>query len=193
MVMEGSNKKSDWCAPVREQPAVYIGRLGSGYGDGVLALLDSILDIHVFEFRMGFGKEISLEASGSAVSIRDYGRGFPLDSLVSVTSGVGVGMCNNALSFPVIGPLKVANALSADFRITSYRDGECSMARYSKGELLDKGFGKTSRKNGSLIEFTLDEEALPGAHFNPEAVRGLLSDIKGRNTGLCIIFNGENI
>lgn len=45
-------------------------------------------------------------------------------------------------------PVKVTNALSIDFYVASFRDGECSWAKYFKGNLLEKGIEKTTKDNG---------------------------------------------
>jgi topoisomerase-4 subunit B len=104
------------------------------------------------EFQMGFGKGFSVELKNDYAVVRDYGRGIPLESVVSTTSGISVGIGANPKEVTV-HPVKVTNALSIDFYVASYRDGECSWAKYSKGNLLEKGIEKTAEDNGTYIKF----------------------------------------
>lgn len=100
----------------------------------------------VDEFQMGYGKGLSVEVNATCAIVRDYGRGIPLESVVSTTSGISVGIGANPKEVTV-HPVKVTNALSIDFYVASYRDGECSWAKYSKGNLLEKGIEKTTEDN----------------------------------------------
>ena len=69
---------------VRMRPGMYIGRLGNGNnpGDGIYVLLKEIVDNSIDEFAMGFGKEIRINVQMNDVTVRDFGRGIPLDSVV---------------------------------------------------------------------------------------------------------------
>ena len=73
---------------VRMRPGMYIGRLGNGSNpsDGIYVLLKEIVDNSIDEFAMGFGKEIRITIEDRSVSVRDFGRGIPLDSVVKAVS-----------------------------------------------------------------------------------------------------------
>lgn len=44
---------------------------------------------------MGFGKGFSVEVKNDYAVVRDYGRGIPLESVVTATSGISVGIGAN--------------------------------------------------------------------------------------------------
>ena len=67
---------------------MYIGRLGNGSspGDGIYVLLKEIVDNCIDEFSAGFGRQVIIDIDGRQVSIRDVGRGSPLNSVGKATS-----------------------------------------------------------------------------------------------------------
>ena len=142
-----SIKVLEWNEHIQRRPEMYIGQLGDGSDpkDGIYTLLKGGLVMAMDEFQMGFGKGFSVEVKNDYAVVRDYGRGIPLESVVSTTSGIFVGIGANPKEVTV-HPVKVTNALSIDFYVASYRDGKCSWAKYSKGNLLEKGIKKTPRK-----------------------------------------------
>ena len=74
---------------VRVRPGMYIGRLGDGSQaeDGIYVLLKEVIDNSIDEFKMGVGKRIDITIEDNLrVSVRDYGRGIPLGSLVDAVS-----------------------------------------------------------------------------------------------------------
>ena len=78
---------------VRLRPGMYIGRLGNGNnpGDGIYVLLKEIVDNSIDEFAMGFGKEIRIDINENEVTVRDFGRGIPLDSVIKAVSILNTG------------------------------------------------------------------------------------------------------
>ena len=173
---------------------MYIGQLGDGSDpkDGIYTLLKGVLVMAMDEFQMGFGKGFSVEVKNDYAVVRDYGRGIPLESVVSATSGISVGIGANPKEVPV-HPVKVTNALSIDFYVASYRDGKCSWAKYSKGNLLEKGIEKTTEDNGTYIKFVPDPEVFAGYAFHEGIVRDILQSIVRPNKGLTITFNGTDV
>ena len=89
-----------------------------------------------------------------------------------------------------IHPVKVMNALSIDFYVASFRDGECSWAKYSKGNLLEKGIVKTTEDNGTFIKFVPDPEVFTGYAFQEAIVKDILQSTARQNKGLSISLNG---
>jgi topoisomerase-4 subunit B len=69
---------------------MYIGKLGDGtaYDDGIYVLFKEVMDNSIDEFVMGAGRTIDISVSDSKVSVRDYGRGIPLGSVVDVVSKI---------------------------------------------------------------------------------------------------------
>ena len=77
---------------IRLRPGMYIGRLGDGSQpeDGIYVLLKETIDNSIDEFNEGFGKRIDIEIKEDlSASVRDYGRGIPLGSLIPAVSQRG--------------------------------------------------------------------------------------------------------
>ena len=188
---DNSIKVLEWNEHIQRRPEMYIGQLGDGSDpkDGIYTLLKGVLVMAVDEFQMGFGKGFSDEVKNDYAVVRDYGRGIPLESVVSATSGISVGMGANPKGV-TIHPVKVTNALSIDFYVASFRDGECSWAKYSKGNLLEKGIEKTAEDNGTYIKFVPDPEVFADYAFREGIVKEILHSIARQNKGLSISLNG---
>ena len=186
-----SIKSLEWNEHIQMRPEMYLGRLGDGSDpqDGIYAMLDGVLAMAVDEFQMGHGKGLSVEVKADRVAVRDYGRGIPLENVVWATSGISVGIGTKPKDV-TIPPVKVANALSIDFYVASFRDGECSWAKYSKGNLLEKGIEKTTEDNGTYIKFVPDPEVFADYAFREGIVKEILHSIARQNKGLSISLNG---
>ncbi|MBQ7622979.1 MAG: type IIA DNA topoisomerase subunit B, partial [Bacteroidales bacterium] len=78
---------------IRLRPGMYIGRLGNGDspGDGIYVLLKEIIDNCIDEFAMGYGKQVQITVDGKEATVRDFGRGIPLDSVVKAVSILNTG------------------------------------------------------------------------------------------------------
>ena len=188
---DNSVKTLEWNEHIQRRPEMYIGQLGDGSDpkDGIYTLLKGVLVMAMDEFQMGFGKGFSVEVKEDYAAVRDYGRGIPLDSVVTATSGISVGIGANPKEVSV-HPVKVTNALSIDFSVASYRDGDCSWAKYSKGNLLEKGIEKTTEDNGTYIKFVPDPEVFADYAFREGIVKEILHSIARQNKGLSISLNG---
>ena len=81
---ENSIKSLDWKEHIRLRPGMYIGKLGDGKSsdDGIYVLLKEVIDNCIDEFVMGYGKRIEVNIDGESVTVRDYGRGIPLNKVV---------------------------------------------------------------------------------------------------------------
>ena len=191
---DNSIKVLEWNEHIQRRPEMYIGQLGDGSDpkDGIYTLLKGVLVMAMDEFQMGFGKVFSVEVKNDYAVVRDYGRGIPLESVVSATSGISVGIGVNPKEVTV-HPVKVTNALSIDFYVASYRDGECSWAKYSKGNLLEKGIEKTAEDNGTYIKFVPDPEVFADYAFREGIVKEILHSIARQNKGLSISLNGTTV
>ena len=79
---------------IRLRPGMYIGRLGDGSHaeDGIYVLLKEVIDNSIDEFKMNAGRRIEVDMSENLrVSVRDYGRGIPLGSLIDAVSMLNTG------------------------------------------------------------------------------------------------------
>lgn len=188
----------NWNEHIRRRPGMYIGKLGDGSSpdDGIYILLKEVIDNSVDEFAMGFGKAIFVSIKDRSVTIRDYGRGIPLGSLVDASSKINTGgkyddeAFKKSVGLNGVG-LKAVNALSVSCHIQSYREGESHFAKFSRGELIEEGRIATSEKNGTLVTFIADDELFENYTYNFEFVENMLKNYSYLNTGLTIKFNDK--
>lgn len=192
----------DALAHIRLRSGMYIGRLGDGShpDDGIYIMLKEVIDNAVDEFIMGHGNRVLIELSEktSTVSVRDFGRGIPLGKVIDCVSKINTGAKYNddVFQFSVglngVGT-KAVNALSKHFTVRSVREGEYVEATFSKGLLQDKKKGKSKEPDGTWIEFTPDPEIFKKFSFHKELILKRLWHYAYLNTGLTIVFNGEEI
>ena len=187
---DNSIKTLEWNEHIQRRPEMYIGQLGDGSDpkDGIYTLLKGAIVRAVDEFQFGYGKGFSVEVSDKYATVRDFGRSIPLENVVLATSGISVGIGMNPKSVTV-HPVKVTNALSIEFYVASYSDGYCSWAKYSKGNLLEKGIEKTTEDNGTYIKFVPDPDVFPGYAFQEGIVKEILQSTASQNKGLSISLN----
>ena len=78
---------------IRRRPGMYIGKLGDGSqsDDGIYVLIKEVVDNSIDEFVMGHGKQIEITIEDDVVTVRDYGRGIPLNSLGKAVSEMNTG------------------------------------------------------------------------------------------------------
>ena len=191
-------KTLEWNEHIRRRPGMYIGRLGNGsrQDDGIYVLLKEVVDNSIDEFAMGFGKQIIVNVDEKTATVRDFGRGIPLDSVVKVTSKLNTGgkfddsAFKKAVGLNGVGT-KAVNALSEEFYIESFRDGICSYARYSKGILLDSGKREAPKeKNGTFVSFTPDSGLFIDYKFDTEFIIPLMKNYSYLKKGLSLNLNG---
>jgi topoisomerase-4 subunit B len=196
---EDDIKTLDWKEHIRRRPGMYIGKLGDGTSsdDGIYVLLKEVLDNAIDEYMMGFGKQIVVDVTESAVTVRDYGRGIPLGKVIDVASKMNTGGKYDSKAFKKsvglngVG-IKAVNALSTDFVIRSHRDGKMVNAEFSKGELLNQTEPvDTDEPNGTFVSFTPDASIFRDYIYREEFIIPLLKNYTFLNTGLSIVFNGK--
>ena len=187
----------EWYEHIRRRSGMYIGRLGNGerQGDGIYVLLKEVIDNSIDEFSMGYGKRIDITIEDKTVTVRDFGRGIPLGSVVDVTSKLNTGAKFDTASFQKsvgmngVGT-KAVNAMSSDFWVESFRDGQSSYAHFSRGILLDSGLRESTEKNGTLIRFTPDDQMFEGYSFHMDIVETMVKNYSYLKKGLTLMLNG---
>ncbi|MCQ2196185.1 MAG: type IIA DNA topoisomerase subunit B [Bacteroidaceae bacterium] len=186
---------------LRLRPGMYIGKLGDGsqVDDGIYVLLKEVIDNSIDEFKMGAGKRIEVEITDQLrCSIRDYGRGIPLGSLVKAVSMLNTGGKYDSKAFQKsvglngVG-LKAVNALSLNFEAHSFRDGQVRRAVFKQGVLQSDVTEATEEENGTYIYFEPDSSLFKHYSFRNEFIEVKLRNYTYLNTGLAIIFNGRRI
>ncbi len=187
----------EWNEHIRRRAGMYIGRLGNGdrQGDGIYVLLKEIIDNSIDEFSMGYGRRIDITIEDKTVTVRDFGRGIPLNKVVDATSKLNTGGKFDDTNFKKsvgmngVGT-KAVNAMSVDFYVASYRDGQCSYARFTRGNLLESAIVPSNEKNGTFIRFTPDEEMFNDFSFHMEFVETMVKNYSYLKKGLTLNLNG---
>ena len=193
-------KSLDWKEHIRLRPGMYIGKLGDGSSedDGIYVLLKEVLDNCIDEFVMGYGKQIDVQSDGQRIEVRDRGRGIPLEKLLDCSSKINTGAKYDSEAFKKsvglngVG-IKAVNALSTQFDIQSFREGETRRIEYACGEpkSVDKKNKSTKEENGTLITFLPDGAMFKKYRFRNEYVERMLRYYSYLNRGLSIVYNGK--
>src|SRR5437762_8477776 len=183
---------------IRLRTGMYIGRLGDGshYDDGCYNLLGEVIDNGIDEFIMGGGKEVQITIEGKAVNVRDFGRGIPLGKVIDCVSQINTGAKYNddVFQFSVglngVGT-KAVNALSKEFLVKSFREGQFVEAAFKQGRLKNEKKGKASEPDGTLVRFEPDPAIFKEIEFRPDHVEKRLRHYSYLNTGLKLVYNGK--
>lgn len=184
---------------VRLRPGMYIGKLGDGNAsdDGIYVLIKEVIDNSIDEFRMHFGSTIDITLSDRTITVRDYGRGIPQGKMVAAVSVMNTGGKYDTKAFQKSVGLngvgtKAVNALSAEFTVKSFRDGQVKQADFACGKLVKEyDLQPTSERNGTLVSFTPDEQIFGKYAFHEDFIETMLRNYSYLNTGLTMVFNGR--
>ena len=189
---------------VRKKPGMYIG------GTDERALhhcISEVLDNSIDEHLAGYGKkiEVTVHVDGS-ISIRDEGRGIPVDIhpqykipgvemvLTTLHSGGKYGQGGYIFSGGTHGVgAKCVNAVSEWFEVEVSRDGKVYHMEFERGKTVKKldVIGK-SKSTGTLITFKPDPEIFKETiEFKKELIVGRLRELAFLNPGLEIAFVDE--
>ncbi|MEG1587168.1 MAG: DNA topoisomerase IV subunit B, partial [Bacteroidales bacterium] len=189
----------DWKEHIRRRPGMYIGKLGDGTHaeDGIYVLLKEVLDNAIDEYMMGFGRQVEVTIINGTVTVRDYGRGIPLDKVNDVASKMNTGAKYDSKAFKKsvglngVG-IKAVNALSTDFYICAHRDGKSKASDFCCGEIRkDEAIIPSTEENGTFVRFTPDASIFKDYLYRDEFVETLLKNYTFLNSGLSIYFNGK--
>ena len=185
---------------IRLRPGMYIGKLGDGTqaDDGIYVLLKEVVDNSIDEFIMGAGKRIEITIDGDKVSVRDYGRGIPLEALADAVSKMNTGGKYGGEAFKkTVGlngvGVKAVNMLSSHFLARSVRQGEARAVSFSQGlELADRRESGVAEANGTYVEFVVDREVFGDYTYNMEFVEQMVKNYTYLNLGLTVVLNGTS-
>ena len=184
---------------IRLRPTMYIGKVGDGTSadDGIYVLLKEVVDNSVDEFMQGFGKAIDISITDTTVTVRDFGRGIPLGSLVDASSKLNTGANFGSRNFKKTAGLngvgiKAVNFLSESFFIRSVRDGQMKEVEYRRGEVVSESdILPSDEPNGTLVRFTPDETVFKGFRYRDEFLVPMVQNYSFLNSGLNLNFNGK--
>ncbi|MBQ1736668.1 MAG: type IIA DNA topoisomerase subunit B [Muribaculaceae bacterium] len=187
---------------IRQRPGMYIGKLGDGSqnDDGIYVLIKEVIDNSIDEFNTGYAKPIiDIEMANGTVTIRDYGRGIPLDQVKDASSKMNTGAkydtqtYKRSVGLNGVG-IKAVNALSTEFYIRSVRDGQCSSVLYNEGIAKEESgivAAGEGEENGTLVRFTPDGSIFKNYEFREEIIEQMIKNYSYLNTGLTLVFNGK--
>ena len=189
----------DWKEHIRLRPGMYIGKRGDGSSpdDGIYILIKEVIDNSIDEYVMGYGKRIDIAENDGKVIVRDYGRGIPLGKVVDCVSKINTGGKYDSKAFKKSVGLngvgtKAVNALSAYFKVQAFRDGKTKYAEFEQGnKAVDSRILSSKEENGTLVEFTPDEEIFSAFRFRNEYIENQLWNYAYLNSGLRIKFNNK--
>lgn len=187
---------------IRLRPGMYIGKLGDGSqsDDGIYVLMKEVIDNSIDEYNTGFAKSlIEIDVADGTVTIRDYGRGIPLDQVRDASSKMNTGAKYDSKNYKrSVGlngvGIKAVNALSSYFYIRSVRDGQSAAVTYSEGlvesetGIVDAG---PDEENGTLVKFTPDNTIFKNYEFHDDIVEAMVKNYSFLNTGLTLVYNGK--
>jgi DNA gyrase subunit B len=193
--------------PVRKRPGMYIGGTGAA---GLHHLVWEIFDNSVDEAMNGHADEIevTLHKDGASVTVRDNGRGIPVDThprhrkpaleIILCTLHAGGKFDNGQTgNYKTSGGLhgvgaSVVNALSKKLVATVRRDGAEWQMEFSQGKPAGKirKLGP-ARGSGTQIYFHPDPQIFPRTEFSPETIRERLEVASYIHKGLKVIWNDE--
>ncbi|MBC7587509.1 MAG: type IIA DNA topoisomerase subunit B [Chitinophagaceae bacterium] len=196
---EDDIKSLDWKEHIRLRPGMYIGKLGDGSAadDGIYVLMKEVIDNCIDEHTMGYGKHVDITIEGKTVTIRDFGRGIPLGKVVDVVSKINTGAKYDSKAFQKSVGLngvgtKAVNALSAYFKVESFREGKIKVAEFERGVLKkEHKEANTTEENGTFVTFIADETIFHNFKFIHEYLENQLWNYCYLNAGLVMNFNGK--
>ena len=196
---EANIRSLEWDEHIRLRPGMYIGKLGDGKSpdDGIYILLKEVMDNSIDEFVMGAGKTIEVKISDGQVVVRDYGRGIPLGKVVDVVSKINTGAKYDSKAFKKSVGLngvgaKAVNALSTEFIVQAFRDGQTKRAKFEHGKLTeDDAIIESSQRKGTKVSFRPDPEIFINYRYILEYVEKMLWNYAYLNPGLTLYLNGE--
>ena len=197
---EDAIRTLDWKEHIRKRPGMYIGKLGNGKyaDDGIYVLLKEVLDNAIDEHMMGFGNTIEVNLTDDGcVDVRDFGRGIPLGKVVDVASKMNTGAKYDSKAFKKsvglngVG-IKAVNALSTNFIVHAFREGESKCVEFSQGNVTaEHDIEPSTENNGTFIKFHPDSSIFVDYKYLKEHIAVLLKNYVFLNSNLSIIFNGE--
>lgn len=195
---EDNIRSLDWKEHIRLRPGMYIGKLGDGSSvdDGIYILLKEIVDNSIDEFVMGAGKTVEITIKDSKVTVRDYGRGIPLGKVIACVSQINTGGKYDSRAFKKSVGLngvgtKAVNALSFNFKVQSFRDGQSKACEFEQGNIIeDNEIVTSSQRNGTKITFVPDETIFANFRYRADYVERMIRNYSYLNPGLTLIFNG---
>ena len=189
---------------VRTRPGMYIGDTEDG--TGLHHMVQELVDNAVDEAIAGYCDHIQIWLhEGEAATVRDNGRGMPVDMHEEGVSAVQVilttlhagGKFGKNDAYKVSGGLhgvgvSVVNALSDDFRVEVYRNGKVHAQKYKDGAPVRplEVVGSTS-EHGTQCYFRPSAKIFSNIAFEYERISVRVKELAYLNPGLKISLEDE--
>lgn len=189
---------------IRARPGMYIGRTDI---HGLHHLLWEVVDNSVDEAINGHASfiEVILHADGTSCTVRDNGRGIPVDihpeegkpALELVFTNLHAGGKFGTGSYMRSGGLhgvgvKAVNALSDELVATVKRDGSEYRMRFSRGETASElEHVGAAQGTGTAVFFRPDATIFEEIHFDAELIAERLEIKSFLTAGLRVVFRDE--
>ena len=190
--------------PVRKRPGMYIGGIGAA---GLHHLVWELVDNAVDEAMNGHAANIglTLHADGTSITVRDDGRGVPVDrhgstgksALEVIFTTLHAGGKFEHRTYRTSGGLhgvgaSVVNALSRELVATSTRDGHVWQQRFRAGKPVT-GLQplKRARGTGTTVFFRPDPTVFPQTRFDSGLIAERLQVASYLHRGLRIVFDDD--
>lgn len=198
--------KLEGLAGVRQRPGMYIGPTDErGLHHCVFEVLDNSIDEHLAGYCSKI--EITIHSDGSC-SIRDNGRGIPVDmhpkfkipAIELVLTNLHAGGKFGQGAYKFSGGLhgvgaKCVNALSDWFKAEVTRDGKVYHMAFERGVTTQKlsviGEVKNTKQTGTLITFLPDPTIFTTTEFQFTKLAARLRELAFLNPGLEITLSDE--
>ncbi|MCX8117810.1 MAG: DNA topoisomerase (ATP-hydrolyzing) subunit B [Desulfobacterota bacterium] len=190
-------------AGVRKRPAMYIGNTGV---EGLHHLVHELVDNSIDEALAGYCDKIEVILhSDQSVTVRDNGRGIPVDlhekenrpAVEVVMTKLHSGGKFDNRSYKISGGLhgvglSVVNALSEYIELEIRRDGKIYHQVYERGEVKTplEVIGK-AKHTGTQIRFKADPEIFETVQFSFDLLSQRLRELAFLNKGLSISIEDE--
>lgn len=191
---------------VRKRPGMYIGYTDErGLHHCVFEVLDNSIDEHLAGYCSRV--DVTIHADGS-VSIRDNGRGIPVDmhpkwkmpALELVLTNLHAGGKFGQGAYKYSGGLhgvgaKCVNALSEWFKAEVHRDGKIYHMAFQRGKTTQQltvlGELKNKKSTGTTISFYPDSEIFTSTEFDFDRLATRLRELAFLNPGIEIVLSDE--